>query len=92
MKSPELAVSLPDSPTWGVSYLIILIWISVMALTQATNRQEGDILPAVLNNFTNMDIDNHSDTDISTISDDETQSSIARETEKITNTCVDQET
>ena len=63
-----------------------------MAFTQATNRQEDDISSPVLNNFTNMDIDNHSDTDISIISNDETQSSIARESEKITNKYVDQET
>ena len=63
-----------------------------MVFTQATNRQKGDILLPVLNNFTNMDIDYHSDTDISTISDDETQSSIARESEKITNKYVGQET
>lgn len=63
-----------------------------MAFIQAANHQEGDISPPVLNNFTNMDIDYHSDTDSSLISDDETQSSIARDSEKITSKCVDKET
>lgn len=63
-----------------------------MAFTQATNRQEDNILPPVLNSFTNMDIDYHSDTDISIITDDETQSSIVRDSENITNKCADKET
>lgn len=63
-----------------------------MAFTQAINRQENDILPPVLNNFTNMGVDYYSDTDISIISDNETQSSIVRDSEKITNKCVDKET
>ena len=63
-----------------------------MVFTQATNRQEDDISSPVLNNFTNMDTVGHSDTDVSIISTDETQSSIARESKKITNKYVDQET
>lgn len=70
----------------------MLFWISAMAFTHATNRQEDDILPPVLNNFTNMDIDYHSNTDISLTSDEETQSSIGKGAEKATNECVDKET
>lgn len=63
-----------------------------MAFTEAASRQEDDILPPVLNNFTNMDVDCHSDTEISLVSDEETESSTTRNSEEITSKFVDKET
>ncbi|CAF4166937.1 unnamed protein product [Rotaria magnacalcarata] len=57
----------------------------VIALAQAANRQEVDILPPVLNNILKPDTDSDSDTDISISCDQDMQSPVESVSEKMTN-------